>query len=775
MTTGFTTTGAAQRFTCLCGILGLSFGSILVPILLAQLPGERGVPPEAQHKRAITVADMIGMTQIGDRAYLNDFKGFKSREVVQFSPDGALFSFVTQRGNLETNTVDFSLFVFSAADALVSAKPEMIVTLASSSNREAISQIKWLSDNESIVFLGESPGELPQVYKINYRTRKLQKLTDHPTEILSFAVSPECDRVVYVARAQAQELITDAMRERGFVVINQDLNDLMAGKSIIGSRDRSEIFIRKVNSKQTMRVTEKLGVIDEISLAPNGKFGLIRTAFVDIPESWKAYENLVFQSAIKAKRDPRTPTQIYRDMLIDTDSGSITPLLDAPMYYDSSQLEFSAWAPDSESIVLVNALLPLDVSDSTERKERQSKAFILEVGVRTKEIVKIAQRDGLGLRRWDRKSNEILLQPLPTKSGGPVAYRKTGKSWREVPAHTFQPDSGDGRTVRLEENLNSPPKLVAWYPREKREVVLMDLNPQFEQFSFGKVELVTWKASDGHRVTGDLYWPSDYVPGHKYPVVIQTHAFTEKRFWVDGPYSTAFAAQPLAGKGFFVLQVGDLDSEEDIRTIGTTEEGPRAMSAYEGAIDYLDGHGFINAAKVGIIGFSRTVGWVEYTLTHSRYKFGAAAVADGNDFGYMEYLAFLRLVSFPEQYEAFNGGPPFGRSLTMWLNNSPGFNFDRVETPLRIESIAFLLLGWEPYASLVRLGKPVEFVYIPNGSHILVKPWERMTSQQGNVDWFCFWLKGEEDPDPGKVSQYTRWRELRRLSVKNESPEPAYK
>jgi len=29
------------------------------------------------------------------------------------------------------------------------------------------------------------------------------------------------------------------------------------------------------------------------------------------------------------------------------------------------------------------------------------------------------------------------------------------------------------------------------------------------------------------------------------------------------------------------------------------------------------------------------------------------------------------------------------------------------------------------------------------------------------VDWFRFWLKGEEDPDPAKAGQYTRWRKMR--------------
>jgi hypothetical protein len=60
-------------------------------------------------------------------------------------------------------------------------------------------------------------------------------------------------------------------------------------------------------------------------------------------------------------------------------------------------------------------------------------------------------------------------------------------------------------------------------------------------------------------------------------------------------------------------------------------------------------------------------------------------------------------------------------------------------------------------------GKPVDFLYFPNATHLLVKPSDRLASQQGNVDWFSFWLKGEEDPDPAKKPQYERWRRLRGL------------
>jgi len=79
-----------------------------------------------------------------------------------------------------------------------------------------------------------------------------------------------------------------------------------------------------------------------------------------------------------------------------------------------------------------------------------------------------------------------------------------------------------------------------------------------------------------------------------------------------------------------------------------------------------------------------------------------------------------------------------------------------------------LFLVWEWFAGLSRLDKPVELIYMPDGDHVLVRPLDRLTSQQGNVDWFCFWLTDEEDADPAKSEQYARWHKLRELQQKNE-------
>lgn len=313
--------------------------------------------------------------------------------------------------------------------------------------------------------------------------------------------------------------------------------------------------------------------------------------------------------------------------------------------------------------------------------------------------------------------------------------------------------------------MNAPPRIVAIDHNGGRKAVLRDLNPQFRDLAFAKVEEISWKNPLGREEIGGLYWPVGYIAGRKYPLVIQTHGWIPGQFWMDGPWTTAFAAQPLAGKGFFVLQMGE-DSAQ--RLTDTPEEAPSAVAAYESAIDYLDGRGLIDRNFVGIIGFSRTCYYVTHMLAFSKYRIAAAVIADGVDVDYFQYFASSNAdPAQSAEVQALNGGAPFGGALSAWTKRVSAFHMDQVHTPLRIQALSgpgALLQEWNWFSGLYELGKPVEMVYLPNGAHILEKPWERMVSQQGDVDWFCFWLKGEEDPDPAKAGQYKRWRELRGLT-----------
>jgi hypothetical protein len=113
-------------------------------------------------------------------------------------------------------------------------------------------------------------------------------------------------------------------------------------------------------------------------------------------------------------------------------------------------------------------------------------------------------------------------------------------------------------------------------------------------------------------------------------------------------------------------------------------------------------------------------------------------------------------------YENREGVVPWGdKNLEKWIQFDPGFHLDRIRAPLRIEMYAFGMGWWDVFATLRRHQRPAEYVSIPDGAHDLVKPWERLTSQEGDVDWFDFWLNGHEDSNPTKREQYVRWHQLR--------------
>src|SRR5208337_4609501 len=384
-------------------------------------------------------------------------------------------------------------------------------------------------------------------------------------------------------------------------------------------------------------------------------------------------------------------SNVRQYLLLDIGEKKLQPLLDAPLSFNAMGF---AWVNEGQSLVVSGSYLPLDAADPETRKERARRAFVAEVSLPEREYLPITSR-GLIVGEWNSATGRLFLKTPEGDTA--ISFGKRGPAWRETPDQE-NAETNTLPKVVLEENLNTPPRLYLVNVEQNRKTLLLDLNPQFKELSFGKVEEIRWKATDGREMVGGLYLPPDYKAGTRYPLVIQTHGFDKDRFWIDGPFTSAFAAQPLAARGIAVLQVGrSAQPAQNTSVTGTPEEGPREMAAYEGAIDELDQREIIDRNRVGIIGFSRTAFRVGYTLTHSKYHFAAATLADGFEGGYVNYVLFQGVDSV-----GVNGGLPSGPSLELWLKNSPGFNLDKVSAPVRIEEYAYgsLLGGWEWFSGL---------------------------------------------------------------------------
>jgi dipeptidyl aminopeptidase/acylaminoacyl peptidase len=683
-------------------------------------------------KREITVEDSVSMATLAAPA--DPSEGVPHP---YFSPDGKYFVVLVRRANLKNDTNDASLLLYKTEEALNEPKPDTLVTMSSSSSdRYAIRQLRWLDDNRSLVFLGENPGEPSQVYEFDLAARHLRKRTHHSTSITSYDITREGTRLAFVA--EPPEIWPTPKEEEGnreAVISGQGLGNLLAGHHFQPAS--LEVYWEKTNqAPQQIPVDAGYYVPDtRISWSPTGRYlvfsALLRS--LQSREGWHAYSDPLVKQVFAAQAFKARISPLQQYLVLDTATGFVGPLLDAPVITPFNRF---SWAKDGQSLYL-SSYLPLSGTAGAEREAREQNKFL----------------------------TQIMLPSLE--------YRRVDA--QDFPAEEVEKPPVD---VIVEQGLNMPPKIYASDFLTRRRALILDLNPQFQELEFGTVRTIEWNVA-GIPILGALYFPSDFSPGKRYPLVIQTHGFAPDEFSMDGhsEWSSGFAARPLVAKGMLVLQTWSLKDPRDYQRLsgdrelgGTTEEAVLRFNtlAYERAIDRLDEDGLIARDQVGIVGFSRTSCFVGYTLTHSHYHFAAAMLVDGISCGYFEAVAV------PEEARDINfvngGASPFGSGLAAWMKNSPGFNLDEVRTPVQLISLRdySVLTAWEWYVGLSLQNKPVDFIVVPAGYHLGIKPSQRMLTQQAVVDWFAFWLKGQKNLDPTKTEQNTRWQQLRSLQIEGQ-------
>jgi dipeptidyl aminopeptidase/acylaminoacyl peptidase len=715
--------------------------------------------------RPVEIEDVIAMKRLADPVYLGG--GSSAGRVAQFSPDGKKFVVVLRKGNLQSNSNEYSMLLWQTDSLFHAPKSDVLLTLSSTSNRPAIQSVTWL-DNEAVLFLGESRGKIQQLYSINCRTRQLRAITHSRTNVLAYGTAG-ADTIAYTAETLRPREEATGNRQ-GRVITTQLITEVLTGRPEEHWADHVRLLLQSQGTrKQTLTLDDHLLMPfpfpeDHPVVSPDGHYVLVLANVERIPAVWREYPDSRMQKWTHWDTEPGQYSMLRQYVLFDVKTKQNSVLLNAPISLGGGADSEAAWSPDSESVVITNTYLPLEETSSEERESRLGGPFIAEVRVRTGEITKISSRE-LKLIRWDRRTNELIFEE-GRAHGGPSGSRlylqKRDSVWESVSHKVLVPQPP---RILLEEGMNEPPQIVAAQPDGQQRAVLLELNPQFQHLKFGREELIRWNARDGHEVEGGLYYPVDYIPGRRYPLVIQTHGFRPDRFDVDGPYPSAFAAQPLAGRGIMVLQSEKPDQREVIRHLATETEAAWRVSAYEGAIDYLDARGLVDRDRVGIIGFSRTCWYVKYALTQSGFRFAAASISDGFDMGYFSYVAMANR-SYPDnEMDQIMGSAPTGEGVKNWIEHSPGFNIDRVPHSLPLRIVASypldVMVEWEWFSLMKRLHKPVDMIVFLDGVHLLQKPWDRMISQGGNVDWFDFWLNGHEDPDRAKADQYQRWRQLR--------------
>lgn len=723
--------------------------------------------------------------------------------IADFSPNGREFVVVVRRGDLKRNVNQYTMLLWKT-DRLRSEKPRTLLRMRSSSVWPAIDagSISWAADGKSLMFVGRHLGRRSQVFRLNVKTGALRVMTNSPTTIVNFSHDATGTAMAYEAVKPVESLWNAGTARRGLAVTSQTLWEVISGRVDPWYWGGRSLAVE--NSRGTRRISPLPGSAfvgaggyggrQNISMSPNGKYVVVLEALSEgaVPHDWRRYDDWAVHAALYA--DKSLPVDTYTDfsryVLVKVKSGVSRVLLNSPVL--SILARRVVWAPDSRSVVLSHVLLPIGM-----RGAKKGRYTTVEVEVPT-DRVRTVGRDCAVALRW--QGDKLTCADFPDglelangsdrvqPAGGVKKIGMAGKRVCPAPGrssfvktdgtwHGTGPTERPDVNVFVKEGMNFPPELYYEKRGEKGGRVLWNLDPQLNDVRLAKERLFTWNWSKGHAISGGLYYPIDYRPGRRYPLVIQTHGFRANTFAYFGPYPTAFAAQPLAARNIFVLQVPDAyvgvglsgGSRGHRKEHAQREAVENAVKVYQSAIARLDREGLIDPKKVGIIGFSATCFYVDWALTHDPGLFAAASVTEGGDGSAMEYM--LNLVT-SVSYRSLYSGPPFGRYLKSWDKLSPIFNLNRVRAPLLIGvSHHRLALGeWEWLDGLRDLKKPVYMVVLDGRAHdlhMLQKPWDRLISSGDNAEWFDFWLNGREDRRPGTATQYARWEKLRALYRRN--------
>jgi dipeptidyl aminopeptidase/acylaminoacyl peptidase len=756
-----------------------------------------------------SVLDSVEMTHFSDpsdRAH---------DAIPKTAPNGRYFVVVTSRAVIDSDQIESTLWLFDnvavrefvRSRGTVRPVPRVLTRVRGippggiNSYFPVIAEVRWAADSGTVYFIGYTSTAPRRLCDVSIGTGKVHILSRSDLDVVLYSASDGV--VAYTATRQIDVGRNKSQRPSiaAFAVTGMSIPEILFPE--LAREDRRQVhqlwFSRKGLSRQVYSSSQLAQpdadhYWDVLALSPGAKTAVELAPVDQVPSSWHDYIPAPgfedWRMAHLLHNDPSDYSRPSQYVSVDLDSGKVVPLIDAPFarvlaYQDPAG---AVWGPNGKRLLLTGTFLPLDHANAAEVLQRLHPCAVASLdlaGHKTRCIV--YSRDSLSPTKdnptplrltkasFGTTDDEVIIRLVWHDERSQVEwYRFSDGKWGlDRSSMNRRPTEGSSANVvertssalsiNIRQSVNAPPVLWATDMATGKSREIWNPNPQLSSISYGKVSVYHWKDSTGYDWTGGLVLPVDYLPGRRYPLVIQTHGFQDFEFVTDGAYTTGMAARPLASAGVIVLQV-----LANLTHLGQLREVIDNVAGFESAVDRLAQDGLIDPKRVGIVGFSRTCWYVERALIDDPDRFAAGSIVDGINQGYMQEMLFEPGWRTSEARKLY-GAKPFGQGLRQWFELAPSFHLDRVHTPLMITAITPLsiLEEWEIYSSLYQQHKPVDLIYIPKGQHILQRPSERVASQQVTVDWFRFWLQDYEDPDPSKHLQYIRWRGIRDMQQAN--------
>lgn len=295
-------------------------------------------------------------------------------------------------------------------------------------------------------------------------------------------------------------------------------------------------------------------------------------------------------------------------------------------------------------------------------------------------------------------------------------------------------------------SITTPEKLFTL--NLKNETSAMVLFPKQEAYSditFGKTERWDFVNKNGTNITGSVYYPVNYDPSKKYPLIVYYYGGTSptsrslggrypKNIWAANGYMV-YVLQPSGATGF-----GQNFSALHVNGWGTDA----IDDIIDGTKKFLAAHGSADAENVGCIGAS--YGGFTTMMLQTRTDIFKTAIAHA---GISDITSYWGEGYWGYSYSAgaTKNSYPWNRK-DIYIENSPLFNADKFQNSILLlhgtadtnvpvgESLQY-------YAALKILDKDVEMVLIDGEDHHILDYQKRIQWHNTIIAWFDKMLKDQ--------------------------------
>ncbi|HXN22252.1 MAG TPA: prolyl oligopeptidase family serine peptidase [Candidatus Dormibacteraeota bacterium] len=366
---------------------------------------------------------------------------------------------------------------------------------------------------------------------------------------------------------------------------------------------------------------------------------------------------------------------------------------------------------------------------------------------------------------------------LMSRSGARSTWRRVpleGEHARNIRSLTV---SDDGRTLVYEYSTAS--KMPQWYRSQlegthiSSPVQITTLNSSLAPArTFAKTEVIRWTGSQEEEVQGILYYPENYEPGKKYPLVLNIHggpSGVDMDAWDEG---WAHPVNLITQRGAFVLRPNYHGSGNYglpwVESICCGKYYDLETPDIEKGVDALVAQGKVDPERIGTIGWSNgSILSVSLMIANpARYK--AASVGAGD----IEWISDWGNVDFGESFDSYYFGKSPLEDPELYIRKSPLFKMDRVRTPTLIfhgttDRNVPTAQSWTFFRALQYYDKvPVRFVLFPGEPHGPLKLTHQMRKVEEEIAWFDRYLfKNEKAANAALKEDSPLGARLKRLRV----------